>query len=239
MAIRFADRVTVVSRELQTYFLQRYRVESTYTPNGVTVGLPGLDLSVLTSFGLEKGEYILFASRLVPEKGAHELIEAFNKIDTDKKLVIAGGSRYDDAYVASLRRADRTGRCVFTGHQSGSCITSLFNGAFLYVLPSHIEGLSLSLLEAVGHGKAVLVSDIPENLEVVGPYGFRYPVGDVRALERELSRLLDSPESVRLAEGEAKRILAHSPTWNTVAGEYRHVFESFAFPRAEPIAIEK
>ena len=160
----FANDITVVSRELGTYFQDTYSRDTVYTPNGVVIRSGAADPSILGEMGLEKAQYVLFASRLVPEKGAHELIEAFTRLDSDMRLVVAGGGRYDQDYVDLLKALDPGGRCVFTGHLTGERLEAVFKGTYLYVLPSHMEGLSISLLEAMGYGCAVLVSDIPENL---------------------------------------------------------------------------
>jgi glycosyltransferase involved in cell wall biosynthesis len=220
-----ASEITVVSRQLENYFEETYRRKVAYIPNGLNIRTEQPDEFLLRQVGLEPGGYILFASRLVPEKGAHELIEAFSRVKTTKKLVIAGGSRYDLAYVEELYRAADRERVKFVGHVTGPLLDSLFSGSHLYVLPSHMEGLSLSLLESIGHGRASLVSDIPENLEVVGRCGFNYPVGDVDALTSRLQELLDDDDRVAAMAAEVRKHAAEHYRWDNLALRYSEIYE--------------
>ena len=221
-----AGEVTVCSQQLVGYFRQTYGREVFFTPNGISVREGAADASILRDMGLEPGGYVLFASRLVPEKGAHELISAFGRTSSDKKLVIAGADRYDLSYAKSLRDAADPDRCVFTGHLTGERLEHLFRGACLYVLPSHIEGLSLSLLEALGYGKAILVSDIPENLEAVGDSACTYPVGDVDRFAETLERLLGSPAELRRLAGLAGERARSLYDWDDVADAYLSAYQS-------------
>ena len=119
-------------------------------------------------FGLEKNSYILFLGRLVPEKGIRYLVEAFKNIKTDKKLVIAGGSSDTDSFMEELKDlAKGDDRILFTGFVQGAMLDELYSNAYIYTLPSDLEGMPLSLLEAMSYGNCCLVSDIPECAEVV------------------------------------------------------------------------
>lgn len=222
--VRSADQITVVSEQLVSYFHATYDREVIHTPNGVTLRAGAADPALLARMGLEPDGYILFASRLVTEKGAHELIRAFNGVRTGKKLVIAGGDRYDQAYVEALRRIDTTGRCIFVGHLESEALEQIFRGACLYVLPSHVEGLSLSLIEALGYGKPVLVSDIPENLEVAGDCGARFPVGDVEQLAAAIEGLLAAPDRLRDMGRQSRGRAGRLYDWDRVAQRYADSF---------------
>lgn len=232
MIVRSADEVTVVSRQLESYFSDTYGRQVSYIPNGLNVHDEGPDDFMLRQVGLKPGEYILFASRLVPEKGAHELIEAFSRIRTDKKLVIAGGSRYDLNYVESLYRQGQGDRFKFVGHVTGPLLDSLFSGAYLYALPSHMEGLSLSLLEAIGHGKACLVSDIPENLEVVGGSAFTFPVGDINAMSRLLQELVTDERRVSDMAMRARKHARGQYAWDNLALQYSDIYNRLGGSRS-------
>ena len=225
MIVRAADEVTVVSRQLESYFNKTYGRKVAYIPNGLHVRNDSPDRFLLNQVGVEPGEYILFASRLVPEKGAHELIEAFSRVNTTKKLVIAGGSRYDLNYVDSLYGMAKGDRFKFVGHVTGPLLDALFSGAYLYALPSHMEGLSLSLLEALGHGKACVVSDIPENLEVVEDCAFTFPVGDTMALSDLLQDLLDDDISVSAMSSRAGKRAKSQFAWDNLALQYSEIYE--------------
>jgi glycosyltransferase involved in cell wall biosynthesis len=233
LVARCAHEITVVSRELEDHFLDNYGRKVRYIPNGVELGRGRFDadIALLAEMGLTRDGYILFASRLVPEKAAHELIAAFNTIDTTLRLVIAGGARYDDEYVARLKNSDLTGRCVFTGHLGGNSLHALFANAYLYVLPSHIEGMSLSLLEAMGHGCAVLVSDIPANKEVIGDCGFTFPVGSIERLRHALSDLIQRPEKVLAMRSRGQARAAALYSWDAVARNYADMYDTLGSSR--------
>lgn len=224
--VRAADEITVVSERLVRYFRETYRCDVFHTPNGVDIRQGPADAALLAEMGLEPEGYVLFASRLVKEKAAHELIASFNRVRTDKKLVIAGGDRYDQGYVEALRRLDTTQRSVFVGHLENERLEHVFKGAALYVLPSHIEGFSPSLLEALGYGKAILVSDISENIEAVGEAAARFPVGDVASLACSMEGLLANAALRRALGQRAQDRAAGLFSWDLVTQRYLEAYRS-------------
>ena len=167
-AVKYADEIIVLSKGVQTYFMDTYGRETRFIPNGVN--RPEIrEASLITEkFGLTKDSYILFLGRLVPEKGIRYLIEAFRNVRTDKKLVIAGGSSDTDSFAKELEElAKDDDRIIFTGFVQGRMLDELYSNAYIYTLPSDLEGMPLSLLEAMSYGNYCLVSDIPECTEVV------------------------------------------------------------------------
>ena len=139
-----------------------------FIPNGVN--RPAIkNAEIITEkYGLTKDSYFLFLGRLVPEKGIRYLIEAFKDVKTDKKLVIAGGSSDTDSFMKELNELARDDeRIIFTGFVQGRMLDELYSNAYIYTLPSDLEGMPLSLLEAMSYGNCCLVSDIPECAEVV------------------------------------------------------------------------
>jgi glycosyltransferase involved in cell wall biosynthesis len=205
-AVRNADKVIVVSPSLAADLKRRYPKQAekvSYIPNGVST-MPDAavaDGGLCSRFGLEKGRYVLGVGRLVPEKGFHELIAAFQKRnDEGLKLVIAGNADHEDAYSASLLRA-ATDDVVFTGFQTGAALRWLYANASLFVLPSHHEGLPIAALEAASLGTPVLLSDIPANKDLGLPEAHYFPAGDVEALRARLNadhRAL-TPDAARIA----------------------------------------
>jgi glycosyltransferase involved in cell wall biosynthesis len=107
------------------------------------------------------------------EKNCQLLVDAFEKIKTPLKLVLAGGSSYTDEYVCSLRK-HASDRIIFLDWLSGDALAEVLTNAALFVLPSDLEGLSLSLLDAMGAGVCVLASDTPENKEAIADTGFTF-----------------------------------------------------------------
>lgn len=217
MAVRFADQIIVLSRNVQRYFLETYQRETVWLPNGVTEPACAEACEISEAFGLGKDGYFLFLGRLVPEKGIHYLIEAFRNVKTGKRLVIAGGTSDTDDYVQRLKAlASGDERIVFTGFVQGRMLEELYSNAYCYVLPSDVEGMPLSLLEAMSYGNCCLVSDIPECVEVVEDRAVTFPAGDVKALENRMRMLADAPKTVAEYQKEARQFICRKYDWDDI-----------------------
>ena len=208
-AVRFADKIIVLSEDTQRYFKDTYGRETVYIPNGANPVVRREPKLITEKFGLEKDGYILFLARLVPEKGLHYLLEAFSRIDTDMKLVIAGGGSHSSDYVAEIKKmADKDKRVIMTGFVQGEILDELYSNAYVYVLPSDIEGMPMSLIEAYTYGNCCLVSDIYENVNVASDRSITFKQGDVNDLRSRLAELLsDSERVMRSREGISEFIL--------------------------------
>lgn len=229
MSARVPHRTITVSRALADHYAERYHRACTYVPNGVSIKARREPSLIRQRHGLEGGDYLLFVGRLVPEKRPDLLLEAFAGLETDQKLVIVGGSSYTDDYVAELRRlAARDPRVIMPGYLYGAELDELFTNATGFVQPSALEGLPLTLLEAMGSGLSVVVSDIEPHLEVVGGdrAGARvFADGDVEALRVALGRLLaETPEETR--EGETLRLDTLSTyDWETCVDALEDIYD--------------
>ena len=218
-----ATGITVVSETLRRYFLERYDIRVTFIPNGVAQKPAVAPGAFLAAEGLAPQRYVLFASRLVPEKGCHDLIDAFARLRTDMRLVVAGGSGSPD-YIAALRARADPARVIFVGHRTGAELAELFSNAFLFVLPSYIEGMSMALLEALAYGLPMLTSDIPENRAVLGGHGTYFAPRDIPGLARALQSLIETPGG---AGAVALRLRALAlPGWDAVAQRYDAVYRN-------------
>ena len=221
------DVTITVSKSLTEYAKNKYSVITKYLPNGV--GLPKiLAAKEIKKWGLKKGDYIVAVSRLVRHKGISYLIEAYKNLKTDKKLVIVGDGVFTDDYVKELKAmAAGNKNIIFTGAQSGCVLAELFSNAYLFVQPSESEGLSIALLEAMSYKRAVLVSDIPENLEAIGDAGFSFKNKSVASLKNKLNYVL---KNKRLAENKAaaghKRVKEFY-NWDNIVREVVKVYEKF------------
>lgn len=217
-AARFADEVIVLSENNRQYFEENYGRRTHYIPNGAPVHDEIYEpREIKERFGLDKGEYVLFLARIVPEKGLHYLIEAFKKIDTDKRLVIAGGLRHGDEYTERIKAmVSGDSRIILADFVSGRLLNELFSNCLVYVLPSDVEGMAMSLLEAVSFGAQCLVSDIPENLEVVGDYMPSFTHGSAESLREELKKLIDG-ESDNEYDGAGEILAVHD--WERITDE--------------------
>lgn len=221
---RWADEIIVLSREVQEYFRAEYGREAHLIENAITpVEYAPCD-EISRRWGLEKDGYILFLARIVPEKGLHYLIRAFLRCGTEKKLVIAGGVP-DNAYGREvLALAQGCGRILFTGFVEGRTLEELYGNCALYVLPSEIEGLALSLLEAMSAGARCLTSDIPENAVVLGGFGTTFASGDEQSLYEKLQEALDAPGGNPRA-GEQMAYIREHYNYDRVEKETWEVYE--------------
>lgn len=219
-AVRFADEVIVLSKGVQDYFQKTYGRKTRFIPNGVNrPKLHEADL-IRKKYGLEKDGYILFLARLVPEKGLNYLIQAYRHVWTDKKLVIAGGTSDTDQFVKELKAlAAGDDRILFTGFVRGQMLEELYSNAYLYTLPSDLEGMPLSLLEAMSYGNCCLVSDIAECTEVVEDKAMVFRRGDVEDLREKLQTACDREELVQGYKKEAAEFICGKYDWDEVAAE--------------------
>lgn len=242
-ALKFPNKTIVVSKTLKQYYKDTYNREVIYIPNGADNYGPGLHSyrlggkhkhsggailpKGLSGFDLRENGYILFLGRLVPEKGCHYLIRAFKQIETDKKLVIVGGSSYTDRYVQSLKEmATGDNRIIFTGPLYGSKKEVLLKCAYIFVLPSEVEGLSISLFEAMSYGRCVLVSDTSENMEAVGNCGFSFKSEDELDLKERLSRLLSNQNLVEETGQRAQYRVREYYDWQTIVDRFEELYSS-------------
>jgi glycosyltransferase involved in cell wall biosynthesis len=221
-AVRLPTRTMVVSEVLQDHYLEGYGAKTSYVPNGGVLRERRLPDKIL-KWGLEPDEYILFLGRFSPEKGCHLLIEAYEKLNTDVKLVMAGASSYCDEYSRQLR-THASDRIKILDWVSGEAMDELLTNAMLFVLPSDLEGLSLALLDAMGAGLCVLSSDLPENREAIADTGFTFRRGDVVDLADRL-RFLIANQTVREAAGlAAKRRVREHYQWSEIAAQIERVY---------------
>lgn len=174
-AVRFADEIIVLSEGVKEYFKEKYGRETVFVPNGISVAEKKDADMIKQKFDLEKDSYILYLGRLVPEKGISYLIEAYKALDTEKKLVIAGGSSDTADYEAELNlSAKENEKIIFTGFVQGDLLRELYSNAYVYVLPSDLEGMPLSLLEAMSFSNCCLTSDIGECADVIEDAGLTF-----------------------------------------------------------------
>lgn len=224
IAIRCATRSTAVSHSLVEYYERNYGVPVRYIPTGVNEAIVARP-KLIRELGLVGDDYILFMARLVEEKGAHYLIDAYQRLKTDCKLIIAGDALYEDRYKSLLRKkAGDDPRIIFTGFVTGELQYELLSNARCYVLPSEIEGLPIALLEAMSFGRCCIASDIDPNLEAMGECGVVFSNKSVLSLEHALDRVLNSPTLVAKLGRSAKERVAKEYSWDTIAIEFEQLY---------------
>lgn len=225
MAVKYADEIIVLSKGVQEYFRNEYNRKTVYIPNGVNKPeIKSADL-ITKEYGLRKNSFILFLARLVPEKGLQYLIEAFKRIQTEKKLVIAGGSSDSDDFMKQVQdMAADDSRIIFTGFVQGQMLDELYSNAYIYCLPSDLEGMPLSLLEAMSYGNCCLTSDIAECAEVVEDKAVLFQKSNVESLKERLEELCQHPECVEHYKKGAADFICNKYDWDKVAQETLEIY---------------
>ncbi len=219
-AVRFADEIIVLSESVKNYFAEKYNRKTVFIPNGVQKAEAVEPCEITKEYNLKKDEYILFLGRLVPEKGVKYLIEAYKQLDTDKKLVIAGGTSDSSEYLDELTKlVNGDDRIIFTGFVQGTLLYELYSNAYLYVLPSDLEGMPLSLLEAMSYGNCCLCSDIPECADVIGDCGVTFKKSDVEDLAEKLQVLCNEPQKVERFKSKAADYICEKYNWDDVTSK--------------------
>lgn len=219
-AVRFADEIIVLSEGVKKYFKDTYNRDTVFIPNGVNRPEMFSPELIKDVFDLDKDKYILFLGRLVPEKGLVYLINAFKKVKSDKKLVIAGGSSDTSDFEKEIKAlASDDERIVFTGFVEGQTLSELYSNAYVYTLPSDLEGMPLSLLEAMSYGNCCLVSDIGECADVVEDKAVLFKKSDTEDLRKKLQQLCDDEELVNKYKTSAADYILAKYNWDNVAAE--------------------
>lgn len=225
-AAQGADALIVLSQAVRDYFRSEYGCEAVFIPNGVDVPVPVPANLITKRWGLTEGSYVLYLGRLVPEKRPELLLKAFRQLAIDKRLVIAGGASDTSEFCREVGAlAERDPRVVMTGFVEGDLLAELYSNAFLYALPSDVEGMPMSLLEAMAYGRCCVTSDIPECADVVADIGATFAHGSTTALREALASLAADPARVA-ALGEAARKRVESEyDWDSVVRRTLAIYE--------------
>jgi glycosyltransferase involved in cell wall biosynthesis len=237
-ACRFPDQTITISKTLTEYCQTVYQTETRYIPNGVTTPPSSVSTESLKTFDLEPNRYFLMVARLVPHKGQHTLITAWKQAKIKQptlfqgfKLVIVGGSSFTDVYKKELiQLAGDDTSIILTGEQTGETLSALYAHAYAGVHPSMAEGLPISVLEAMSHGKCVLASDIPEHLEITEQYGLNFRAGCAESLTEHLIMMIESPELVAHVGHEAALFVQRNYHWDEIALHNEMVYKQLLFP---------
>lgn len=216
-AVTKADGLIVLSEGVRRYFMEAYGRETVFIPNGVDAKEALSASTIKEKWNLEKDSYLLYLGRLVPEKRPELLIEAFKALDTNKRLVIAGGSSDTSAYEKELRAAAQDdNRIVFTGFVTGECLAELYSNCYIYVLPSDVEGMPMSLLEAMAYGRCCVTSDITECADVLAGTGITFQKGSVDSLRVALDGILADGTKREALGVSAKARVTSTYNWDSV-----------------------
>lgn len=225
MAATKADVCLVLSKNMKRYIDDKYGVNSVLFANGIEKPENHIAEIIKKKYGLEKDGYVLSLGRIVPEKGLQYLIEAFKRCKTEKKLVIAGGSESNkDYYTQLLALASGDERIIFTGYVYGQEVQELYSNAYIFVLPSNLEGMANALLEAMSYGNCCLISDIPENTEVAKDNAVWFKKGNVANLQEKMQILLDDTKTVAKYKHDAAPYVLERYNWDMVVDQMLRIY---------------
>ena len=227
---KYAHKLIAVSKTIRENLDKNYSTDCCYIPNGVKINCDELPGKTLSNFNLSPKRYVLAVGRLVPEKGFHDLMDAFEEIETDWKLVIVGDADHENDYSRYIKNKARlSGKIMMIGYQNGDTLKELYSNAGLFVLPSYHEGLPIVALEAMSFELPMFVSDIPANKEIALP-DETFPVGDINALAKKMSDFFSKPTYYFRPENFdiKKQRLMKEYNWDHIAEEtikvYRQIF---------------
>lgn len=249
MAVEHADEIIVLSENDQKYFKSKYNRKTTLIPNGINMPEYSEPKVIRLKHTLNGNDYMLFVARIVPEKGVHTLVEAYSKSGIEVPLVIAGGSSHSEEYYRTIKkfaekfndkasRARRKARIVMTGFIQGRELEELYSNAVMYILPSEIEGMPISLMEAMSYGNICLVSDIPENTAVVGNNGFCFENKSVESLRDSMRDIIGHLNDIRELPEYSKEAIARNVLeqydWDKIVKKTLGLYKSGKIKDSEP-----
>jgi glycosyltransferase involved in cell wall biosynthesis len=228
LSARVPDATIVVSQDLADTYRNVYGRSTWPIPNGVDAGATRPADEITRRWGLTPGSYALFVGRLVPEKAPDLLVRAFRDVAGDRRLVVAGGSSFTGPYVEEVEAAAAgDDRVLLTGYVYGELLDELYANAAVFVLPSSLEGLPLTLLEAASYGTPVLASSIPPHVQILShdaPGQRLVPPGSATALTEALSAAFADPDAEREgARALRDRVLA-TFRWDDVTDATERVY---------------
>jgi glycosyltransferase involved in cell wall biosynthesis len=216
-AVRFPHATISVSHVIKQFCKQMFEMDVTYIPNGVEIPDTHVAANHVEKMGLRPNGYLLSLGRLVPQKAFDVALEAYRDVDTVIEYAIAGEAAYDQGYTKLLKDlATRDERVHMLGYVSGEVLQQLLAHAYAVVHPSRSEGLSIAILEAMSYGKVVVMSDIPENREVVDHSGVAFPVDDKHSLRSVLSWLVQDPVLVRERGERSRSVVRQLYSWDAI-----------------------
>lgn len=224
--VKCADKIIVLSESARKYFKETYNRETVLIYNGIDRPIKKEADKITELYGLSKNEYICMVSRLTVEKGVHYLIDAYKQIQTDKKLVIAGDISEGDEYIELLmQKAADNPNIIFTGFIYGDILAEIYSNAYLVALPSDIEGMSLSLLEALAYENAVLCSDIPENTSVTEGRAIHFKKSNVEDLKNKLQAVCENETMIRDLKKGVDEFIFSKYKWSDIAAATHNLYK--------------
>jgi glycosyltransferase involved in cell wall biosynthesis len=225
-AVRFCTELVTDAEAMRGFYFERFKKETTMIAYGANIESSEKP-ELISPFGVERDDYYLIASRLIPENHADLIARAFLKSGSPKKLVIAGGANYDSDFHRELRRMSGD-RVILTGHiDDQEVIKELHCNCFVYVHGHSVGGTNPSLLKAMGYGNCILALDTVFNREVLADGGIFFPK-DEDVLADDMKMLEANPARVAELRSMGPERIRDNYTWEKIAGQYDDLFREVA-----------
>jgi len=220
----FPNEIVTDAKFIQDYYLNNYNKKSVFIPYGAHIQKVNTQ-GVLRRYNLNPNEYILYVSRLEPENNAHIVIQAFKKVQTQKKLIIVGDAPYSNEYKKYIKKlAEDDERIIFTGYIFGLGYKELHSFTFAYIHTSDVGGTPPALIGAMGFGNCVLVNGTEGNQEVINDAGIIYKKNDVEDLKEKIEYVIRNPQVIKMYGEKAKERIKSNYSWDTVTDKYENLF---------------
>jgi len=223
LATKFPNSIVTDAKMIEKYYKDKFNSDSTYIPYGAPTQR-AITKDVLKKNGLEPKNYVLYVSRLEPENNAHLVVKAFEKVKTDKKLVIVGDAPYSSEYIGNLKNT-KDPRIIFTGYVFGEGYREFQSNAYLYIQATEVGGTHPALLEGLGYGNCVLANDVPEHHEVIADTGMYFTTSKPNDLKNKLQLLLNDPQLVEEYRQKAENRILQYYTWDKIVDQYEGLFK--------------
>lgn len=221
----FPNKVVFDNVFTMDYFEKKYRKSFSFIPYGCEVPIPSDDASILRKLGINKNEYFLFVGRFIPDKGLHLLVDAFEKINTTKKLVLIGGTPNLGDYEQKIKSTNDS-RIIFPGYIYGEETNILIKNAYAYIQPSLIEGLSPVILTVMGLGAPIICSNIKENVFITHDNAITFESGNSNSLKSAIEFTLNN-HHVILTKAQAGNIdVLNRFNWENITDQYLDILKN-------------
>lgn len=226
-AAKYADEIIVLSENVKNYFKNTYNRDTNYIPNGIEKPDLASASIIGEKYSLKKDGYILYLGRVVPEKGIPYLIEAYNSLNTSMPLVIAGGASHTVEYENQIHETAKGNKnIIFTGFVQGAELAELYSNTYIYCLPSDLEGMPISLLEAMSYGNCCLTSNIDECTEVCVNNAVYFEKGNAADLRDKLDYLIKNPQIVSSYKEKARDYICNKYNWDDVCDKTLQLYKN-------------
>jgi len=238
---RFSNGLIGISKEMIAHYQKQYQRQMTHIPNGTWLFDHKPAKLITEQFGLQPRQYLLSMGRLVPEKAVHDTITAYKTIPKDQRngcpLVIVGRPVGTGNYQKELEAlAGDDPDIIFTGFAAGDLRDELLTNARCYVSASHLEGLPLTVLQALAAGLPLVLSDIPPHVEAsedkthsvvdVNQLIQYFPTGNTQALTAQLTQALQvTPQQVETIASQAKQFIEQYYLWPPITEQYKTFYQ--------------